>query len=103
LNDVAFVEAAQKLGALIARQSGDDDAKIRFMFRRVLTRPPGPSEVARLKTFLNTQRERLKSGELKSAGMNSDSKEDGATAAEQAAWTFVGRALLNLDETITKQ
>ena len=100
LNDIAFVEAAQKLGALTAEQSGDDERKAEFVFRRVLTREPAAAEKARLVAFLNAQRERVKSGELKAADLADDGKGD---MVERAAWTTVARAILNLDETITKQ
>jgi hypothetical protein len=100
LNDVAFVEAAQKLGALTVAQKGDDEAKVRFAFRRALTRPPQKVELEKLITFLQAQRARLKSGELKPADLADEGKGD---AVERAAWTTVARVVLNLDETITKQ
>lgn len=99
LNDVAFVEAAQKLGALAAGQAGDDQARLRFVFRRVLTRPPDAAELARLRTFLQSQRERLQAGELPAADLAGPGDSE---AAERAAWTIVARAVLNLDEAICK-
>ena len=100
LNDIAFVEAAQKLGALTAKQTGDDERKAEFIFRRALTRLPSAAERAGLVAFLNAQRERLKTGGLKAADLVDDAKGD---FTEQAAWTVVARVVLNLDETITKQ
>ncbi len=100
LNDIAFVEAAQKLGALTVAQKGDDEAKVRFAFRRALTRPPQKAELEKLVTFLQAQRARLKSGELKAADLADEGKGD---AVERAAWSTVARVVLNLDETITKQ
>jgi hypothetical protein len=100
LNDIAFVEAAQKLGTLTVGQLGDDSRKTVFLFRRVLTREPSTTEQATLVSFLNSQRERLKLGELKASELADDSKGD---VTERAAWTTVARAVLNLDEAITKQ
>ena len=100
LNDIAFVEAAQKLGALTAEQSGGDERKAEFVFRRALTREPAAKEKAKLVAFLHVQRERLKSGELKAVDLAGDGKGD---VMERAAWTTVARAVLNLDEMINKQ
>ena len=98
LNDIAFVEAAQKLGGLTAAQPGNDQSKTTFLFRRALIRPPNGPEQARLISFLNAQRERLKIGELKADELS----DGGKGGVETAAWTLVARAVLNLDETITK-
>ena len=99
LNDIAFVEAAQKLGALTAEQSGDDGRKVEFIYRRALTREPSAAEKLMLHSFLAMQRGRLQSGELKAADLAGDGPGE---VTERAAWTTVARALLNLDETITK-
>jgi hypothetical protein len=64
-----------------------------------LTREPTAAEQASLVSFLKVQRERLKSGELKATDLAGDGPGD---ALERAAWTTVARAILNLDETITK-
>jgi hypothetical protein len=105
LNDIAFVEAAQKLGSLTARQTGNDDRKTRFLFRRVLIRPPSNFESERLQVFLNQQRTRLENGELKAGDILAENKDEPGDppAVERAAWTVLARAVLNLDETITKQ
>ena len=100
LNDIAFVEAAQRLGALTAEQSGDDGRKVEFIFRRALTRGPSVAETLNLRSFLAVQRLRLKSGELTAADLAGEGIGD---IADRAAWTTVARAVLNLDETIVKQ
>jgi hypothetical protein len=99
LNDVMLVEATQALGKLTAEQSGDDAARIAFMFRRVLSRTPTADEVAALKTFLDAQRQRLASKEL-DAAVVSGGKDAGSL--EHAAWTLLARALFNLDEFVTR-
>jgi hypothetical protein len=49
--------------------------------------------------LLHDTRQRLDRGELKAADI---APAGDGSAAERAAWTVVARALLNLDETITK-
>jgi hypothetical protein len=99
MNDIMLVEAAQALGKLTAQRQGEPEARIEFMFRRVLARMPSASETAALKTFLNTQRQRLDSKEL-DAGIVSGSKDPGNL--EHATWTLLARALFNLDEFVTR-
>jgi hypothetical protein len=80
LNDQVFQEAARAL----ADSTPDDRPADRAarMFRRCLTRPPGQDELDAVVAFYRQQRERM---------------------TDAAAWTAVARALLNLDETITKE
>ena len=94
LNDSIFTEASQALGRQVGSYSGSDDARLTELFRRCLTRPPTDEEVALLNRFLKTQRERLAAKELDAAKL-------GGTG-EEAAWSLVARALLNLDEAVTK-
>jgi hypothetical protein len=91
LNDVAVQEAATHLGKQIAGIAGTDEQKITTMFRRVLVRAPQADEVQLLKEFVEAQRARLAAGELKSA-----------TAPEEVVFSYLARALFNLDEMVTK-
>jgi len=99
LNDEAFVEAAQALGRQALSQPGDDQTRVAHLFRRCLTRPPRPTETTTLLELLDDTRGRLARGELVAAEIAPVGE---GAAAERAAWTVVARALLNLDETITK-
>ncbi len=99
LNDVLFVEVSQTLGRQLAADAGDDASRIRQAFRRCLTRPPEASEVALLRRFLETQRQRFASRELDPVPV---AGEGGGNPAERAAWTSLARAILNTDEMITK-
>jgi hypothetical protein len=81
LNDAMLVEAAQ---ALASSTSGSDDLRITEIFRRCLTRPPQPSEVAAMTEFIRNQRSRFPNN-------------------EQLVWTSLARSILNLDEMIVKQ
>ena len=97
LNDVVSIEAAQALGKLLAARAGSDDDRITEVYRRLLSRSPRADELPPLRAFLAAQRKRFTAGEL-------DAKALGGTDAnaERAAWTALARALLNLDETVTK-
>jgi mono/diheme cytochrome c family protein len=100
LNDEAFVEAAQALGRLAVDGAGDDRARLIRIFRQCLTRVPQDREVAVLLALLHDTRGRLDRGELTAADIAGNA--GAAPVAERAAWTVVARAMLNLDETITK-
>jgi hypothetical protein len=99
LNDEVVVEAARQAGRAAAVDAAPAERKIAAMFRRCLSREPDEAEVALLLKYLGTQRARLAANELdanKIAG-----KGDGS-AVERAAWTLLFRALLNLDEFVTR-
>ena len=70
-----------------------------FVFRRFLSRPPTDKELVALVDYQRAQFKRLATGELKAAEIV-DGK--GATP-ELASWVLVVRAVMNLDEAITKQ
>jgi hypothetical protein len=99
LNDEVFVEAAQKLGKAAASLDCDEEGRIQFLFRRCLTRPASAEEAERIARFYRAQRERLARGELSPEDLGAEA---GERAGECAAWTAVARALLNLDETVTR-
>jgi hypothetical protein len=79
LNDPVFYEAAQALGYRVRSEGPADlEGRIQFAFALAVGRPASPREVARLKTYIDNQ-----NGE--------------------AAWTGLGRVLLNLDEFIVRE
>ena len=82
LNDPVFVEASRKLAERIQKEGGrNDNERIEFAYRETLSRKPDETE-------------RKIIGELFTS-------EHGAKNAE-AAWTAVARAILNLNETTTR-
>jgi len=89
LNDVIFQETAQALGKRCEAQAGDDRERIQFLFRTVLTRDPSEDESTLLAGFLHQQRERMKASKTEAE-------------ARSASWAALSRAVLNLDEAITK-
>ena len=82
LNDGMFVEMAEALAKHATESSSNAGERVEFIFRRCLTRLPTDSESAALLEFQQKQAERL--------------------GDEGLAWTLTARAVLNLDEVITK-
>lgn len=99
LNDETLLECAQALGSRAAKELGSDEARATFLFRSCLTRSPRVEELEKLLAFVRVQRERLRRGELKAEDLAVKGEGD---LNERAAWTTLARAILNLDETITK-
>jgi hypothetical protein len=110
LNETLFVESAQGLARRTLAEGGrTDDERLTYAFRRVLSRPPTKAERAELKGLLDRQRQRIGDGWVNpfelATGKNEPPKDLPAnvTPAQLAAYTVVSRALLNLDEAITKE
>ena len=81
LNDQMFLEAARAMANTVVTESRTDGDRLQNIFRRCLTRPPAPDELASLHAFLQKQREK--------------------NLEDNTLWTVVCRAILNLDESIT--
>jgi len=102
LNDAAFVEAAQAFGRQLAAESGTTEEKARELWRRCLTRPPTPEELALVVKFFEQQKKKLteKTGDLVELGGD---VEIIRPIIERAAWTAAARAVMNLDEMVTRE
>ncbi len=110
LNEPLFVEAAQALARQTVTSGGTtDDERLTYAFRRVLQRPPTSTEAATLRKLLRRQSEHLAEGwvnpsELATGhGAVPRNLPAGVTPTQLAAFTSVSRALLNLDEAVTKE
>jgi hypothetical protein len=105
LNDEAFFEAARALARRIVTESAEnvERARAELGFRLVTSRLPTPQELKRLVTAYRQQLEQFRADPARAAQVNGSSGVSGVDASEQAAWTLVANALLNLDETITKE
>ncbi|WP_435017465.1 PSD1 and planctomycete cytochrome C domain-containing protein [Tundrisphaera sp. TA3] len=106
LNDPVFVEAAQALARrVLAEGPSDAEGRARLAFRLVLSRPPSADELDALVSFQARQADRFRKEELDPAKVVGDAGKaaDAASLADLAAWTATARALLNLDEAITKE
>jgi hypothetical protein len=101
LNDPVYLEASKALADRVIREAGADTGdRIRHAYRLVLGREAKAEESRMISEFLDHQRERATKGEIRiDGGKDKPSSE----AAERVAWFAVARALLNLDETISKE
>jgi hypothetical protein len=97
LNDEMILELVRALAADVCRENPAQQ-RAAALFRRVLTRPPTPEELAAIREFHAGQMARLEAGELDGASIAGA----GDAPADLAAWTLVARALVNLDEAIVK-
>ena len=113
LNDEAFFEAAQALAARVLREAPappSPSARARqaasraaYAFRLAVSRTPADDEVARILTSYDEQLTRFHKEPAAAARVVGRYAVTGVDAAEQAAWTLVANAILNLDETLTKE
>ncbi len=116
LNDEAFFEAARALAARVLREPtstvangsssaalNDDTLHAIGAFRIVASRHPAPGEVDRIVASYQTHLDRFRADPDAAARVIKDYAVPGIDPAEQAAWTLVANALLNLDETLTKE
>jgi hypothetical protein len=99
LNDIVFEDAAAALGRMMASSAGSAEARASQLFRRCLARKPDRDELAMLVRFSERQRQRLATGELDAVKIGGPGEGD---ATERAVWTILARAILNLDEAVTK-
>ncbi|WP_414660269.1 PSD1 and planctomycete cytochrome C domain-containing protein [Horticoccus sp. 23ND18S-11] len=104
LNDPTFVEAARLFAARVHASGTTDPMRLRQAFLLALGREPRAAETASLQTFLAGQRDYYRSNvaeaeKLIRVGFSPPPSGD---AAELAAWTSLGRVLLNSQEVITR-
>jgi hypothetical protein len=107
LNDPTYVEAARAMAQKTLRDGGKDlNSRIAYVFRLALARKPSARETNVLRELLSRQlinyrKDKKAASELTHVGESAvDNKID---QPELAAWTMVASAILNLDETITKE
>jgi hypothetical protein len=107
LNDPTYVEAARVLAQRTLVEGGKgDQARIAYVFRLATARKPTQPETAILTRLLHTQLasfRRDRPAALKLLAVGESPRDARMDAAVLAAWTTVASAILNLDETITKQ
>jgi len=99
LNDAVLLEAAQALARRAIEHSEKTEERIAHLFRLCLVRLPTADETARIAEFYETQQKRFK--------LDPDRADRVAGIApgsvERASWTLTARAILNLDEFVTKE
>jgi hypothetical protein len=110
LNEPLFLECARALALKAVREGGATDAeRLTYAFRRCLARRPSAAERSVLLDLLERQAEHYAAAKLDPWDLAAPDETtrpalpEGMSPARLAAWTVVARALLNLDETITKE
>lgn len=99
-NDDAMLEMARALGSELARQRpASTPLRIRHLFLRCLGRPAQQPETEAITAFLHAQLQHYRANRRESAALTDDAAGD----AELAAWTAAARAVMNLDEFITRE
>ena len=104
LNDPAFFEAAQGLAARVLTEAPSEKFRDRLThaYRLCLSRKPSSREADRLATYFEQQRKIFSADEA--ARTEAASFHAPEVAPEDAAaWVSVSRALMNLDEFITRE
>ena len=106
LNDVQHFEAARALAERVLGEGGNEDAaRLRWLFRTVLSRMPDERELGLLTDALAQQRYHAEvDGKAAEAivTVGESKPRNVAPAAETAAWTMVANLVLNLDETVMR-
>ena len=107
LNDPSFVEAARKFAERILANGGSSvESRMEYAFRWMTSRTPDSSERETLAELYRIERATFEESPaaaqaLLSVGIaDTDPQLD---PVEVAAWTSIARALLNLNETITRK
>lgn len=105
LNDPVFVECAQALGQNIAQTKKSDDIALQDLARHCFSREFETREIRTLSKLLRSEREwyRAHPAEAEDLIGNQGKGTDSVHRSETAAWISVARAVLNLDEFITRE
>jgi hypothetical protein len=105
LNDPVFVECAQALGRRVIEESCCDlpEERLRYAFQLCLAREPSDDELAVLVRLHGALLAQCQSQPELAAKLVGSAKAPVAEPAEAAAWVGISRALLNLDEFVTRE
>jgi hypothetical protein len=99
LNDAVLLEVAQSLAKRAVAHDGKTADRVTYLFRLCLVRPPTADEVAAIGKFYEAQKARFERDPARAAKVAGV----GDNVVERAAWTATARAILNLDEFVTKE
>jgi hypothetical protein len=106
LNDPTFVEAARAFAARIMREGGADaQSRIGFAYHEALSRSPTKAELAILGELLELNQKRYATDAKAAHALITTGQSPvpiDLKPVDLAAWTMVARAMLNLNETITR-
>lgn len=111
MNDPTWIEASRVLAERVLdeqclQSANRDEARLRTMYRRVVTREPSQEETRLLLSLLKKQREGFekdREGAKQILGVGRAQRNEAIDIAEAAAWTVVAQTVLNLDEVVTRR
>jgi uncharacterized protein DUF1553 len=107
LNDPTYVEASRALAQRSLIEVGKDEKRrIEYAFRLATARKPTGKEVGVLHKLLKARLGEFRQdpgAAMKLLNVGESPRDTRLDPSELAAWTTVASAILNLDETITKQ
>jgi len=107
LNEKTFVEAAQAMALRVVKEGGTDNrSRATYAFELCTGRKPTPAELDKLLKFWQEQYDYFQ--DRTAAAVNVSVPDvnhmpPDVNLHKVAAWAMVSRAILNLDETITKE
>lgn len=106
LNDPTYVEASRKLAERVLREGGSKaEDRLTLAFRLAVVRQPRAAELVVLQRILDRQLalyHKDQAAALKLLSVGESPRDDKLEPAEAAAWAVVANAILNLDETLTR-
>src|SRR5262249_44591056 len=107
LNEKTFMEAAQALALRIMKEGGPDNRnRARFAFELCTPRRPSEKDLEALLKFWKETYDYFEDrtgSEVHVAVPDLKNMPEDVNLHKAAAWAMVSRALLNLDETLTKE
>src|SRR5262249_710872 len=104
LNDAVFVECARALGRrILAESAGPTERRLDYAFRLCLARPPTAKEREVLSGLHRDLTALARSGGKEVARLLGSDAIAVPDRAEAAAWVALARALMNLDEFVTRE
>lgn len=105
LNETLSVESARHLAQNAMRSGDDAESRIEDMFKRVLLRDPSRRELDKLVALYESQAAYFDSVPESAESLckiGDSAADDQLLPVQLAAYTSIGRVLLNLHETVTK-
>ncbi|WP_397569888.1 PSD1 and planctomycete cytochrome C domain-containing protein [Schlesneria sp. T3-172] len=106
LNDPTFLEASRAFAARILTESGESpEERLRFAFNEAVSRSPSPKEMEVFKHLIEQSlkefsEDRKAARELLSVGLKP--LPEGTDQSQLAAWAVIARAVLSLNEAMTR-
>jgi hypothetical protein len=104
LNDKGYYEFARALSRRILLEPATTESeRLALAFQLCLARSPQKEEVSRMKMLLSQQVEGFRRSPADALQVTGADIPTGIDIAQWAAWTSAARALLNLDEFVTRE